>query len=381
MARVRAQAGDLECVANVSDCPAKFQHTRLCFLVAALLFAEPPHSVAQVLPATSDGEQWYNWTDDGVRHYVFEVGRAKSRGDTVIVLHGGWGADHSYLVEPLLPLTNRYRFVFYDQRGSLRSPAPDSTISLDRLVADLDDLRQAVGLERITLVAHSMGNALAYAYLAAHPQRVRGLVLVGAVHPAAYTGGPNMKFIRKIWPAADSVALARSVEAFFDNRRIRAKALLQAEGLLRDSARDALPGEAAWGPLGEGRERTRAWRILFATVNTCSGTNWREMRGGQVFYNAAVSRAILSDRSFTQRVEGFWTALQSFRGPVRVIMGTCDYVDPGPAIWPRLVRLLGNGKLTVVENAGHSAWMDQPDRFRRALAQSLGDVAAVLPVR
>src|SRR5215204_6021238 len=130
-------------------------------------------------PVSLRGEEWDYVADDGVRHYVIEFGR----GDTVVVLHGGWGGEHSGLIDAVRPLSDRFHFVLYDQRGSLRSAAPESTIAVDRLVRDLDGLRRQLRQERIALLAHSMGSALGYAYLAGHPDRVRGLVLFAPVRP------------------------------------------------------------------------------------------------------------------------------------------------------------------------------------------------------
>lgn len=48
--------------------------------------------------------------------------------DTVVVLHGGWGAEHSYLLDAFSGVGNDRHLVFYDQRGSLRSPCPDSLV-------------------------------------------------------------------------------------------------------------------------------------------------------------------------------------------------------------------------------------------------------------
>ena len=80
---------------------------------------------------TEDGmpvNQWYMNTqgDDGtLRHYIAEYGRDASPAKTVIVLHGGWGADHSYLIPVIQPLAREFRFVLYDQRGSLgKAPSP-----------------------------------------------------------------------------------------------------------------------------------------------------------------------------------------------------------------------------------------------------------------
>lgn len=334
-------------------------------------------AVAPSLDALADpSEQWYFWTDDGVRHYAYELGTAAGPGDTIVVLHGGWGAEHSYLVDAVTPLADRYRFVLYDQRGSLRTPAPDSTVRIDRMVADLEHLRSSLGLERMTLVAHSMGNALAYAYLDRHPDRVRGLVAVGAVHPSARSGPDRAAFLEQVWPGADEAEMEAATQAFMEDAARRAYDRFLEEGLVPDSLLHVPPLEFnEFGALRD-RDRTRAWRIRFTAVNTCSGRNWREMRGGMIYYRQAAANAITGDPAYAERVAGFWPALQGFEGPVRVILGTCDYVDLGPAVWPRIVPLLPDARLTVVEGAGHSLWLDRPAEFADALGQALNDVAA-----
>src|SRR5205085_12696322 len=138
----------------------------------------------------------------------------------------------------------RYRFVLYDQRGSLRSPAPDSSITLAAMVADLDQLRHDLGLQRVTLLGHSMGNTLAYAYLAAHPDRVRGLVLMDPLLPTP-EGGPPVPFaaglVRQVWPEADSASLAAASAAFFTGAWARAAAIQRREGLVPDSLLNVPP--------------------------------------------------------------------------------------------------------------------------------------------
>jgi pimeloyl-ACP methyl ester carboxylesterase len=137
--------------------------------------APPPAAQTPQPPRPGD---WFlstgRWHDDP-QLYVREFGS----GDVpVVMLHGGWGAEHSGLIEAVRPLAEHYRFIFYDQRGSLRSPAPDATISFDRHVDDLELLRQELALERVTLVGHSMGAILAAAYAARYPARIERLVLI-----------------------------------------------------------------------------------------------------------------------------------------------------------------------------------------------------------
>lgn len=348
-------------------------------LVLAALSACPAH--AQPVDHAMASEQWYDTTDDGHRQYVYEMGHAAAAGDTVLVLHGGWGADHSYLLDALRPLGDAHRLVLYDQRGSLRSPAPDSTITLARLVADLESLRQEIGVDRVTLMAHSMGNHLAYAYLAAHPEHVRGLVLVGAVLPTAFSmEGPGAAFLAAVWPDADTTAVRATFAAAMPAVEARITRRMALEGII--PARFAEPVAADDPDLATAmqavrtlsdRDRTRAWRIQFGTVNSCDGANWRDTQGGQAFYAPAVARAVMSQPDFDGQVAAMWPTLRAFAGPVRVIDGTCDYTDPGPTVWPNVVDDLQDGRLTVVDGAGHSLWLDRPAEFVAAARAALAD--------
>ena len=126
-------------------------------LVAASLAWLPAQGGLAPADSPSVEDEWYLPSADGeARLYVWEVGR----GDPVIVLHGGFGAEHSYLYDAVRGLSDRHRFVFYDQRGSLRSPCALEAVRFEAHVADLETLRAELGLERVSLFAHSMGTVL-----------------------------------------------------------------------------------------------------------------------------------------------------------------------------------------------------------------------------
>jgi proline iminopeptidase len=108
-------------------------------------------------------------------------------GDPIIVVHGGPGLDHSYLQPGLDALATRNTLVYYDQRGTGRSVAAlDSTaINLDAFVEDIDQLRQSLGYDRVSVLAHSWGALLAIEYAARRPDAVRGLILMNPVEPGS----------------------------------------------------------------------------------------------------------------------------------------------------------------------------------------------------
>jgi proline iminopeptidase len=108
--------------------------------------------------------------------------------DVLVIIHGGPGMDMGYMVPDFHPLAEHHRLLFYDQRGGGRSellPDDAALYTMERHVADLEALRQHFGLERMTLVAHSFGPAIAASYAMAHPDRVARMILIGPVPPRA----------------------------------------------------------------------------------------------------------------------------------------------------------------------------------------------------
>ena len=285
------------------------------------------------LPRPAD--EWYLPTEDGrCQLFIREYGR----GEPVVVLHGGWGAEHSYLVDAIAPHLEERRFVLYDQRGSLRSPAPIETISLDQHVDDLDLVRRTIGLDEMPIFAHSMGTFLAQSYLERHPDRVAELVLTAAVPPVVE--GRPLEVLQ-----ADSVHLTERPEV---------EAVLAAEGVNGD---DLSP-----------REQTHAWRIRFAAVNLYHVDRWRQLQGGRIFYAGVAGQRAAST------VPERWDFIDSLAGHpwnVTVILGDHDFIDWQAARWRAAAEELPEVELTVLAEAGHNAWIDQPLAFAKAVAAGL----------
>jgi proline iminopeptidase len=107
--------------------------------------------------------------------------------DTAIVLHGGPGLHHGYLVPALVGLLPGRTLIFYDQRGRGRSSLADTlALSPDSDVADLETLRRRFRLERMTLIGHHWGAAVAGLYAMRHPDHVSRILMLSPfiVHPS-----------------------------------------------------------------------------------------------------------------------------------------------------------------------------------------------------
>ncbi len=111
----------------------------------------------------------------GVRIFERRVGS----GPPSVILHGGPGAHHDYLLPAFDTLAHRRQLIYYDQRGGGRSPVPrDTPVGWREQVADLEDLRSQWGLERLSLVGYSWGGLLSLLYATEFPDRVSRLALV-----------------------------------------------------------------------------------------------------------------------------------------------------------------------------------------------------------
>ena len=100
-------------------------------------------------------------------------------GPPTVVLHGGPGAHHDYLLPGFDALAKGRELIYYDQRGGGRSPVSRETpVGWRVQVADLEALRQVWKLERLSLAGYSWGGLLALLYAVEFPDQVAGLALV-----------------------------------------------------------------------------------------------------------------------------------------------------------------------------------------------------------
>lgn len=115
---------------------------------------------------------------DGHELYLEQCGRQD--GLPVITLHGGPGGGSSPALRRFFD-PQRYRIILFDQRGCGRS-TPHASVdanTTDHLIADIEKIREALGVERWVVFGGSWGATLALAYARAHPDRCLGLILRG----------------------------------------------------------------------------------------------------------------------------------------------------------------------------------------------------------
>jgi proline iminopeptidase len=111
----------------------------------------------------------------GVRLFERRVGE----GGPTVVLHGGPGAHHDYLLPGFDALATRRELIYYDQRGGGRSSVlRDVRVGWREQVEDLEALREVWQLEQLTIAGYSWGGLLALLYAIEYPNRVSRIALI-----------------------------------------------------------------------------------------------------------------------------------------------------------------------------------------------------------
>jgi proline-specific peptidase len=123
------------------------------------------------------------------------VTRTIGTGPGVIVLHGGPGAHHDYLLPQFDALAQGRTLHYYDQRGGGRSPvAREVAVGWREQVADLDALIDHWNAAPATILGYSWGALLGLLHAIEHPDRIARLALVS---PASTTAEGRREFERR----------------------------------------------------------------------------------------------------------------------------------------------------------------------------------------
>jgi pimeloyl-ACP methyl ester carboxylesterase len=207
--------------------------------------------------------------------------------------------------------------VLLDLRGTGASAAPadPATYRCDRQVGDVEALRAQLGLDRVDLLAHSAGAALALLYAARHPGRVGRLAL--------------------ITPSPRPVDLEVT-----DLDRQRVAELRRGEPWFPDAA-------AALERIRSGEATDADWEA----ITPLTYGRW----------DAAAAAAYYATRA----------ALAGLAAPVLLLAGGYDVALP-PNRAADYAALFPRTELAVQPGAGHFPWLDDPAWFARTLAGFLG---------
>jgi len=273
---------------------------------------------------------------------------AFGRGDPLIVLHGGPGASHDYLLPGLLPLARTNRLVFIDERGSGRSerlPDPKG-YTVEAMADDVEAVRRELHLGKVNLLGHSYGGVLAQAYALKYQDNLSHLVLASTFHSTR-----QLNDVFKTMMAAMTPELRARIEAF-------EKAGLFGHG--KDYEKNRYATEymvAAWGE-GYFPYLYRKHPDPGYDPTDTGGMSWelyREMWGshGEYVVDGNLVSVEYADR------------LGALHVPTLITVGDHDECDP--SIARDMQKCIPGSKLVVLPDCGHMTFVDQPGLFLTAV--------------
>jgi pimeloyl-ACP methyl ester carboxylesterase len=264
--------------------------------------------------------------------------RLVGSGPTLVCHPGGPGFSSRYFGS-MAGLGETLTLAMLNPRGTEGSdrPADPRAYSTDDYVADLDEFRAHLGLERMLLLGHSHGGVVAQAYAARHPDRVERLVLASTL-PC---------FQAEQQGAMEAAIHLRSGEPWFED----ATAALEAEQAGDWSSDEELAGIVL-----------RELPFYFATYGDSEREYVRSLEGEipvgdalKLFNNEVFT-------TFDLRPE-----LAQITAPTLVLTGEDDFIC-GPVNARELAEGIDGAELVLLDDCGHFVFVEAPERFRDAVA-------------
>ena len=133
---------------------------------------------------------------------------ADSGSGSPLILLGGLGMEKEGWVQQISFLSEHFRVIAVEHRGSGLSDVPSGPYSISMMVTDIFQFLETLGLKKVHLVGLSMGGMVALEFACLHPGLVSSLVLA---HTAARLS-PKTRFILNLWDAIKKAGVEREIQ-------------------------------------------------------------------------------------------------------------------------------------------------------------------------
>lgn len=282
------------------------------------------------MPFTSSTTQPLYWVQYG-----------PADGPPLLILHGGPGAHHDYLLPGMLALADPWRVLFYDQRGGGRSRTDDpAPITVDTHVEDLRRLIPELQADPLMLIGYSFGGLLALWYAVEAFERV----------PDGDFPAPARLIL--IDPAPANRQFRSAFEAEFARRQAAEPIAMMRADLARSGLREQDPESY----------RRRQFDLSVAGY----------------FADPARARDLTPFRVIGRVQQSVWDSLGDYDLTERLAVIRCPTLilhgrqDPIPLESSEAIAAsIPDARLVVIEDAGHVPYVERPDALFGAIRDFL----------
>ena len=253
----------------------------------------------------------------------------------LLVCHPGGPGGSAAEFEDFAGLDDTFELVLLSPRGSHGSD-PAGDYSLASYVANVEALREHLGLDQLNLLGFSHGGCVAIAYAAAHPTCVSRLLLVDTL--AVWGDEAEAEMTRMIE--------TRSGEPWFA------------------VAQEAIQEEQAGGFGSVDDLIANLQRQIPLYFHRWEGN---ELTGGRLAMDFAHAEPLHFFNTVEFPTFDLRGELAKIEAPTLVVVGDDDFIC-GPACADAIVRELPDVRLVTIADSGHFVYVEQPEAFRAALS-------------
>lgn len=266
--------------------------------------------------------------EHGYLHYY-----TKGKGDAIVLLQGGPGFS-SYYMRTIADSLSSNMCVLIDYEGTGRSQKrkPDSSwVSPEKIISDIERVRQKLAINKWTIVGHSYGTHFGLLYASKYPAMVSKIILLAFI-------GTNNQFQRYSW---DNISIRLSET---DMEQLQ---LIEKDTLLNGSDR-------------EFRTQSILLKAYFFDKSKVVPFLTSVPKDENLFYyNDSFNYAYWLNKNYWK-----WDISKDalkLDKPIRIIQGRQDFVNDGnQSLFDSKAK---NSKLYYIEQSGHFSWIEKPTKF------------------
>ena len=285
-------------------------------------------------------------------HGVMLYYKTLGKGAPLVIVHGGPGASHDYFLPYLLPLARTNRLVFIDERGSGRSSKLEdvSQYTVLNMVEDVEAVRVALHLGKISLLGHSYGGALAQAYALKYQKNLTHLILASTWSSTIELNKLFIAMKEKMSPELRERIDKLEAAGLFGKGKDYEKARYSADYMI------AAWGEGYFPYLYQNRPDPNYDPIANGVM---SWDLYREMWGEHGEY---IVDGNLKSVEYTEK-------LAAIHVPTLILAGDHDECDP--SLSRAIEAKIAGSKMVVIPKAGHMTFVDQTGMVLKAVEDFL----------
>lgn len=264
------------------------------------------------------------------------------QGPALVLLQGGPGFS-SFYMRGIADSINGYKCILIDYEGTGKSQSrltDTSWVSPEKVVDDIERVRQELGIASWTILGHSYGTHFGLYYAVKYPARVQKVMLVSSI-------GTSNQFQRY----ANENAMVR----------LSTEDMTQLGMIEKDSLLDPVEKDFRM-------ESILLKSYFFDKKKIAPFLSSVPPAEKAIYFSNGFFNAYMDNANFWK-----WDISKeayALKKPIRIIQGRQDFVTDGKQ---EIMNLrLKNSKLYFIERSGHFPWLEKPGEFFSLLKKELG---------